>query len=46
MEQVLRESQTMSVAELLVKLLAEVRNWQPASTDQQDDITLLAIDVA
>jgi phosphoserine phosphatase RsbU/P len=46
MEQVLRESQTMSAAELLAKLLAEVRNWQPASNDQQDDITLVAIDVA
>lgn len=46
MEQVLRESQTMSAAELLAKLLAEVRHWQPASNDQQDDITLVAIDVA
>jgi hypothetical protein len=26
-------------------LLCEIRRWQPASMDQQDDITLIVIDV-
>ncbi len=27
------------------RLLAEIRNWQPATATQQDDITLIVIDV-
>jgi hypothetical protein len=29
----------------LEQLLAEIHKWQPASTEQKDDITLVAIDV-
>ena len=45
LEQVLRENPSRSAAELSLLLLHEVRNWQPASMTQQDDITLLVIDV-
>jgi hypothetical protein len=27
------------------QLLSELRNWQPASTSQQDDITVIVVDV-
>jgi hypothetical protein len=27
-------------------LLSEIRRWQPASVTQQDDITLIIIDIA
>jgi hypothetical protein len=33
-------------SELTDKLLAEIRAWQPASMAQQDDITLVVIDVS
>jgi hypothetical protein len=29
----------------MVKLLDEIRAWQPGSMGQQDDITLIVIDV-
>jgi phosphoserine phosphatase RsbU/P len=45
LEQVIRENQSRPPSELSDKLLAEIRNWQPASVSQQDDITLLVIDV-
>jgi phosphoserine phosphatase RsbU/P len=45
METVLCDSELKQPAQLLAKLLAEVRHWRPASTTQQDDITLMAIDV-
>ena len=32
-------------AELLERVVAEIRMWQPASTEQKDDITLVGIDV-
>ncbi len=44
LEQVIRSSYLCSPAELSKGLLAEVRNWQPASSPQQDDITLIVID--
>jgi len=31
---------------LIDKLLGEIRAWQPASMAQQDDITVVAIEVA
>jgi len=46
LEQVIRENQNRPPSELSDKLLAEIRDWQPASVTQQDDITLLVIDVA
>ncbi|HKO17248.1 MAG TPA: PP2C family protein-serine/threonine phosphatase, partial [Acidobacteriaceae bacterium] len=45
LEQVVRNTQSRPPAELLDQLLTEVRLWQPASLPQQDDITLVAIDV-
>jgi sigma-B regulation protein RsbU (phosphoserine phosphatase) len=45
LEQVLRNNQSRPTAELSDQLLSEIRRWQPASTTQQDDITLIIIDV-
>jgi sigma-B regulation protein RsbU (phosphoserine phosphatase) len=45
LEQLLRQNQSQSAAELSLLLLNEVRSWQPASSLQQDDITFLVIDV-
>jgi phosphoserine phosphatase RsbU/P len=45
LEQVVRENRLRSPAELLDQLLAEICRWEPASAEQKDDITLLAIDV-
>ena len=44
LEQVIRENQSRPPSELSDRLLVEIRNWQPASVSQQDDITLLVID--
>ena len=46
LEQVVRENQSRSPSGLRDQLLAEIRRWQPASTTQQDDITLIVVDVA
>jgi len=45
LEQVIRDNRARSLSDLLDQLLSEIRHWQPASTPQQDDITLVAIDV-
>lgn len=45
LEQVVRINQCRLPAELSDRLLTEVRHWQPASVAQQDDITLIVIDV-
>jgi sigma-B regulation protein RsbU (phosphoserine phosphatase) len=45
LEQILRENQSRSAPELSERLLAEIRAWQSASTSQQDDITLVVVDV-
>jgi len=45
LEQVVRENQLRPPSELSDRLLSELRHWQPASTTQQDDITLIVIDV-
>ena len=45
LEQVLGECQDRPAEELVRRLLAAVAAWVPASTAQQDDITLLVIDV-
>jgi len=42
---VVRENQGRPPSALSDVLLAELRRWQPASTAQQDDITLIVIDV-
>jgi phosphoserine phosphatase RsbU/P len=44
-EEVVRANQGCPCAELSDRLIAELRAWQPASTQQQDDITLLVVDV-
>ncbi len=45
LEQVVRDNRLSAPGELLERLLAEIRRWQPASAQQKDDITLVAIDV-
>ena len=45
LEQVVRNNQSRPPAELSDQLLSEIRHWQPASTTQQDDITLIVVDV-
>jgi transposase-like protein DUF772 len=45
LEQVLLVAQMRPPSELMVKLLDEICAWQPASMAQQDDITLIVIDV-
>jgi sigma-B regulation protein RsbU (phosphoserine phosphatase) len=45
LEQVVRNNQSRAPSELVDQLLSEVSHWQPASMAQQDDITLIVIDV-
>jgi phosphoserine phosphatase RsbU/P len=44
LEHVVRGHPSATPSELSEHLLAELRNWQPASASQQDDITLIVID--
>ena len=45
LEEVVRNHQSRLPSDLLAQLLSEIRRWQPASLPQQDDITLIVIDV-
>jgi serine phosphatase RsbU (regulator of sigma subunit) len=45
-EDIVRRNQSRSPSDLSDDLLRGVRSWQPASVSQQDDITLIVIDVA
>ena len=45
LEQVVRKNQSCPPAHLVDQLLSEIRLWQPASLPQQDDITLIVIDI-
>jgi len=45
LEQVVRNNRFRPPSELSEQLLSELRLWQPASMSQQDDITLIIIDV-
>ena len=45
LEQAVRDNQFRPPSELSDQLLSEIYHWQPASITQQDDITLLVIDV-
>jgi sigma-B regulation protein RsbU (phosphoserine phosphatase) len=45
LERVIRKNEGRTPEELSKRLLAEVRHWQPATASQQDDITLIVIDV-
>jgi sigma-B regulation protein RsbU (phosphoserine phosphatase) len=46
LEKVVRNNERRTASELSDGLLAEIRHWQSASATQQDDITLIVIDVA
>jgi sigma-B regulation protein RsbU (phosphoserine phosphatase) len=46
LEQVVRKNKSRPQSELVEQLLSEIRQWQPSSMVQQDDITLIVIDVA
>jgi phosphoserine phosphatase RsbU/P len=46
LEEVIRRNQSQSPLELSNQMMAEIRRWQPASMTQQDDITLIVVDVA
>ena len=46
LEEVIRKNQSRPSTELLEQMLAEIHAWQPATLPQQDDITLVAIDVS
>jgi len=45
LEQVIRESRTLPASELSQRLLEEVRAWRRPGVTQEDDITLIVIDV-
>jgi phosphoserine phosphatase RsbU/P len=45
LEEVIRRNEMQSPSHLSGDVLSEVRRWQPASMTQQDDITLIIIDV-
>jgi sigma-B regulation protein RsbU (phosphoserine phosphatase) len=45
LEQVVGNNQSRPPSELVDQLLSEIRRWQPASMAQQDDITLIVIDI-
>ena len=45
LEQVVRNNHSGTPSQLSEQLLSEIRHWQPASVTQQDDITLIIIDV-
>ncbi len=45
LEQVVRDHQSRPASELSTQLLSAMRNWLPPSTTQQDDVTLIVVDV-
>jgi sigma-B regulation protein RsbU (phosphoserine phosphatase) len=45
LERVVRENKLQPASELSRRLLSEIRKWRPASVSQQDDITLIIVDV-
>ena len=45
LEQVVGDNRSQTPSELTTQLFSELRKWQPASTSQQDDITLIVVDV-
>jgi phosphoserine phosphatase RsbU/P len=44
-EEVVRNNLSRPPSELSDRLISELKRWQPASTTQQDDITLIVIDM-
>ncbi len=45
LEEVIRRDHSTSPSQLVDRLLSEIRLWQPTAHEQQDDITLVVIDV-
>jgi phosphoserine phosphatase RsbU/P len=45
LEQVVRKNRSEPASELSRQLLSELRQWRPAAVSQQDDITLIVVDV-
>jgi len=45
LEEIIGENRSRSPSDLVDQLLSEIRLWRPASSEQQDDITLVVIDV-
>jgi sigma-B regulation protein RsbU (phosphoserine phosphatase) len=45
LEQVVRGNHSRPPSEFLSQLLTEIRQWQPTSVDQQDDITIIVVDI-
>ena len=45
LEEVLRCDRSLHASELSRELLAALRKWQPTTAEQQDDITLIAVDI-
>jgi sigma-B regulation protein RsbU (phosphoserine phosphatase) len=46
LEEVVRDNQSRSPGQLSEELLSQIEDWRPRSAPQQDDITLVVIDVA
>ena len=44
-EEIIRESQSRPSSELSDRILAELKTWRPSSTQQQDDLTLIVVDM-
>jgi len=45
LEEVVRKNQSCPPSELAEQLLSQIRIWQPDSHTQQDDITIIVVDV-
>ena len=45
LEQIVRKNRLQPASELSRQLLSELRHWQTAAVSQQDDITLIVVDV-
>jgi ribosomal protein S18 acetylase RimI-like enzyme len=45
LEQVIRVNHSRPASELLQQVLSEIRQWQPTTVNQKDDITLIVVDV-
>jgi len=45
LERVVRDNRLQSVSELISQVLSELQRWRPVAVNQQDDITLIIVDV-
>jgi sigma-B regulation protein RsbU (phosphoserine phosphatase) len=45
LEQVIRVNHSRPAPELLQQVLSEIRQWQPTTVEQKDDITLIVVDI-